>query len=171
MNENGTARQHGEGRFILTDLDNYAMPIIRYANGDAGKVAPPFDHCPFGRIERLDGRYNSLLMTDTGDLISGVIGTHVFRSTTTVERYQIIQEEPLRVHIRIVPKYKLSEHDEALVRHLFSRYLGTRMTITLEITHDLPVPPSGKSVFVINRCLEKRPVKSEPAAISSFAAN
>ena len=62
----------GEGPFLITDLDNYAMPIIRYANGDAGKIS---DHggCgfPFTRIERLDGRYNSLLMTHKGDLISG----------------------------------------------------------------------------------------------------
>ena len=29
----------GEGQFLITDLDNYAMPIIRYANGDAGKIS------------------------------------------------------------------------------------------------------------------------------------
>jgi hypothetical protein len=93
-------------------------------------------------------------MTDTGELISGVIGTHVFRNTMTVQRYQIIQEDPLRVRIKIVPKGTLSERDKTLVMSLFSRYLGSKMTITLEMIDDFPVPPSGKSIFVINRCLE-----------------
>jgi phenylacetate-CoA ligase len=149
-------RLYGDGRFLITDLDNYAMPIIRYQNGDAGKISPPSGLYPFDRIERLDGRYNSLLMTDTGDLISGIIGTHVFRHTTTVERYQIIQEEPLRIRILVVPKNMLSDHDRALILDLFRRYLGSRMKIDVEISRDIPVPPSGKSVFVFNRCLDAK---------------
>ena len=147
------ARLYGEGRFLVTDLDNYAMPILRYANGDAGKISPANGHCPFSRIERLDGRYNSLLMTDSGDLISGVIGTHVFRHTLSVQAYRIIQEEPLRIVIKIVPKNDLSEADQRLILNLFSKHLGSKMKITIETVPELPTPPSGKSVFVINRCL------------------
>ena len=150
----GETELSGEGRFLVTDLDNYAMPIIRYANGDAGKISPSKGHFPFSRIERLDGRYNSLLMTDTGDLISGVIGTHVFRHTTSVQSYRIIQEEPLRVVIKIVPKDDLSEGDTRLILNLFTKHLGRNMEVTIEKVPHLPVPPSGKSVFVINRCLQ-----------------
>lgn len=155
VSQSGGATQFsGEGRFLVTDLDNYAMPIIRYANGDAGKISPSNGHFPFRRIERLDGRYNSLLMTDTGDLISGVIGTHVFRHTTSVQSYRIIQEEPLRVVIKIVPKDDLTEGDTRLILNLFTKHLGKNMKVTIEKVPHLPVPPSGKSVFVINRCLQ-----------------
>lgn len=150
----GATQFSGEGRFLVTDLDNYAMPIIRYANGDAGKISPSNGHFPFSRIERLDGRYNSLLMTDTGDLISGVIGTHVFRHTTSVQSYRIIQEEPLRVVIKVVPKDDLNEGDARLILNLFTKHLGNKMKVTIEKVPHLPVPPSGKSVFVINRCLQ-----------------
>jgi phenylacetate-CoA ligase len=150
----GGTHLYGEGTFLVTDLDSYAMPIIRYANGDAGKISPSNGHRPFSRIERLDGRYNSLLMTDKGDLISGVIGTHVFRLTSSVETYRIIQEEPLRLVIKIVPRTELSERDQHLILDLYSKYLGNRMKITIEIVPNLPPPPSGKSVFVINRCLQ-----------------
>jgi phenylacetate-CoA ligase len=151
----GSPSLYGKGKFLITDLNNYAMPIVRYLNGDTGQIAQRAGTYPFSRIERLDGRYNSLLMTDSGELISGVIGTHVFRNTMTVERYQIIQEDPLRVRIKIVPKGTLCEKDKILVMNLFSRYLGSRMKITLEMVDDIPMPPSGKVVFVINRCLEK----------------
>jgi phenylacetate-CoA ligase len=145
---------YGDGRFLITDLDNYAMPIIRYLNGDTGKIVAPFGPSSYSRIERLDGRYNSLLMTDRGELISGVIGTHVFRNTTSVKSYRIIQEEPLRIRIKVVPKAcGLSGQDESLIVGLFAKYLGTRMNVSLEKVDALPNFSSGKSVFVINRCL------------------
>jgi phenylacetate-CoA ligase len=146
---------HGDGRFLITDLDSYAMPIIRYANGDAGRISAADGRFPFSRIERLDGRYNSLLMTDSGNLISGAIGPHVFRHTLSVRSYRIIQEEPLKVVIKIVPKSgRVSRDDRELIAHLFAKHLGNRMKITIETVPDLPVPPSGKSVFVENHCLQ-----------------
>jgi phenylacetate-CoA ligase len=151
---NGPTRLYGDGRFLVTDLDNYAMPIIRYANGDAGKISGPDGHFPYSRIERLDGRYNSLLMTDTGDLISGVIGTHIFRLTSSVQSYRIIQEEPLKVVIKVVPRNDLSEDDRNLIHRLFTKYLGHQMAITIEKVPNLPTPTSGKSVFVMNHCLQ-----------------
>jgi phenylacetate-CoA ligase len=155
MQADGTMQLYGDGRFLITDLDNYAMPIIRYANGDAGKISGLNGQFPFSRIERLDGRSNSLLMTDKGDLISGVIGVSVFRFTTSVKSYRIIQEEPLQITIKVVPKADdVSEDDERLILGLFTKYLGERMKIAIEKVPSLPAPPSGKSVFVVNHCLQ-----------------
>jgi phenylacetate-CoA ligase len=145
----------GEGRFVITSLANFAMPILRYVNGDAGRLGPPVTPFPHARIERIDGRYNSLLLTDSGDLISGVLGTHVFRHlTTAVETYRIIQEEPLRVVIKVVPRAdKFSATDEELIEVLFQKHLGPRMRVTVEKVGSIDPMPSGKSVFVINRVL------------------
>jgi len=153
MERQGQTRLFGDGGFVITDLDNYAMPLIRYVNGDAGKISAPDGHFPFSRIERLDGRYNSFLMKDTGELISGVIGTHVFRLFPSVQIYRIIQEEPLRLVIKIVPRSDFSEEDEDRISSLFGKYLGSRMKITIEKVRSLPIPPSGKSVFVVNHCI------------------
>ena len=155
MQTDGITQLYGDGRFLITDLDNYAMPIIRYVNGDAGKISGLNGQFPFSRIERLDGRSNSMLMTEKGDLISGVIGVSVFRFTTSVKSYRIIQEEPLRIIIKVVPKEdSVSDNDERLVVDLLRKYLGSKMKISIERVKDLPVPPSGKSVFVINHCLQ-----------------
>ena len=127
MQADGTTKLYGDGRFLVTDLDNYAMPIIRYANGDAGKISRPNGGFPFSRIEKLDGRSNSLLMTDTGDLISGIIGVSVFRFTSSVKSYRIIQEEPLRILIKVVPKADdISEDDHRQILALFKKYLGSK---------------------------------------------
>lgn len=150
----GLSALTGEGGFVITDLDNYAMPIIRYVNGDAGKVSYPHNSClPFCQIERLDGRYNSLLLTDTEDLISGVICTHIFRHFPSVRTYRVIQETPLHVVITIVPEASYSAKDENYILELFGRHLGGRTQIDVQKVSKIDPPPSGKSVFVINRCL------------------
>jgi phenylacetate-CoA ligase len=151
----GSNQLYGDGKLLLTDLDNYAMPMIRYANGDAGKISGPNGHFPYSRIERLDGRYNSFLLTDSGDLISGTFGPHVFRNCQSVRSYRIIQETPLKVTIKVVPKGDgVSEDEERLVLSLFTKYLGSKMKISIEKVPSLPLPPSGKSVFVVNHCLQ-----------------
>jgi phenylacetate-CoA ligase len=152
-----TTRCDGEGRFVITSLVNYAMPLLRYVNGDVGALEVPgiTSSSPFARIQRLDGRYNSLLMTERGDLISGAIGPHVFRHVVgAVQSYRIIQEEPLRLVIQIVPmEAGLSSEQEALIRRLFAEHLGERMKIAIERVEHLPALPSGKSMSVVNRCL------------------
>jgi phenylacetate-CoA ligase len=153
MRGDGATTATGEGRFLITDLDNYTMPIIRYLNGDAGRVEPPNGGAPFSRIVRLDGRYNSLLMTERGDLISGAIGPHIFRHVRSVKRFQVIQEEPLRIVVKVVPKGDLDEDDKHLVVGLLHKYLGERMRVTIEAVDDIPSPRSGKTIFVINRCV------------------
>jgi len=130
------------------------MPIIRYVNGDAGQISDSCDSgLPFTRIERLDGRYNSLLMTDTGDLISGAIGPHIFRHVPSVRTYRIIQETPLDVTINIVPEASYSTKDENLIVDLFAKHLGRRIKIVIQRVTHIEIPPSGKAVFVINKCL------------------
>jgi phenylacetate-coenzyme A ligase PaaK-like adenylate-forming protein len=153
----GLGQLFGEGKFLITNLDNYAMPIVRYENGDAGKVSLCTNGDPaFTRIERLDGRYNSFLMNDTGDLISGVIGTHVFRHVQSVESYRIIQVEPLLVTIKVVPRPHFSDSDRRLIITLFQKHLGPKMKIQIDKVATIPSPPSGKSIFVINHCLAKQ---------------
>jgi phenylacetate-coenzyme A ligase PaaK-like adenylate-forming protein len=155
MDSNANTKLYGEGKFLISDLDNYAMPIIRYENGDAGRISESDGRLPFSRIERLDGRYNSLLLTESGNLISGVIATHVFRLVSSVKSYRVIQEQPLKITIKLVPKQeRVSQNDERLVLRLFRKYLGNKMQITFEILPDLPTSPSGKSILVINRCLQ-----------------
>jgi phenylacetate-CoA ligase len=155
MLRDGSTALSGDGGFILTDLDNYAMPLIRYINGDAGKVSVCSDgRSPFTQIERLDGRFNSFLTTDRGDLISGVIGTHILRLFPAVNNYRIVQEDPLTLVISVVPKAQFSEQDKQSLVNLFGRHLGSRMKIIIKTVASIPTPPSGKAVFVINRCLQ-----------------
>jgi phenylacetate-CoA ligase len=155
-NDAGHAAFEGEGAFLITDLDNRAMPVIRYRNGDAGQLAPPGCSCgrTLGRILRLDGRVNDMLMTATGARFSGVIATHSFRLISHVEAYQIIQRAPGQATIRIVrgPGYDAGVEEPKIYR-IFRKHLGDGAQVVIEYVTSIAKTPAGKARFVINECL------------------
>ncbi|HVR62946.1 MAG TPA: hypothetical protein VMU50_13675 [Polyangia bacterium] len=157
--EGGRTSQTGEGPFLITDLDNNAMPLIRYRNGDAGKIEAPGCACgrSLGRITRLDGRVNDVLITHAGDAISGAIGAHAFRLVAGVVEYQIVQSRPGQAVIKIVraPAYD-PKQEEPKLREIFGKHLGDAADIAIEYAATLPKTAAGKSRFVINEYLAAR---------------
>lgn len=149
---NGAAL-HGEGPLLITDLDNHALPLIRYRIGDAGALAPPGCACgrSLGRILRIDGRVNDVLYTTRGAPISGIIGTHTFKMVKGVEQFQIVQRADGALTIRIVPGpgYDRST-EEAKIDRIFREHLGADARIEFEYLSALPQTAAGKARFMIN---------------------
>jgi len=152
-NDAGHVALEGEGAFLITDLDNRAMPLIRYRNGDGGQLAAPGCPCgrTLGRILRLDGRVNDMLVTTTGARFSGVIGTHTFRLIDHVESYQVVQRAPGQATVRIVrgPGYDPAV-EEPKVYSIFRKHLGEGSQVAIEYVTSIAKTPAGKARFVIN---------------------
>jgi phenylacetate-coenzyme A ligase PaaK-like adenylate-forming protein len=152
----GRTALEGEGPFLITDLDNGAFPMIRYRNGDAGKIAAPGCPCgrTLGRIVRVDGRLNDVLITTSGAAISGIIGTHAFRIIRNVDAFQIVQRRPGQAVIKIVrgPGYNATL-EEPKVFAIFGKHLGEGADIAIEYPDSLPKTAAGKARFMINEYL------------------
>ena len=152
----GRVGLEGEGAFLLTDLDNRAMPLIRYRNGDAGTLGAPGCRCgrTLGRILRLDGRVNDVLVSMTGARISGVIGTHAFKFVRGAEAFQVVQRRPGHVIIRVVrgAEYEPSVEESRLCT-IFEQHLGPGADVSIEYAKDIPRTAAGKARFVINEYL------------------
>jgi phenylacetate-CoA ligase len=157
--DNGDTALQGEGAFLITDLDNLAMPLIRYRNGDAGEVAGAGCGCgrSLGRILRLGGRVNDVLVTTTGVRFSGAIGAHAFKLVEHVESFQIVQRAPGRVTIRIVraPGYDAGTAEPTL-RRIFTAHLGEGSGVEFDYVSSIAKTPAGKARFVINEYLASR---------------
>lgn len=158
--EGGAAALEGEGAFLVTDLDNHALPLIRYRNGDAGSLAPPGCACgrTLGRILRVDGRVSDVLFTTAGATISGAIGPHAFKLVGGgVEQFQIVQHVDRALTIRVVraPGYDASASEPRLDR-IFRQHLGSDASIRFEYVEAIPRTAAGKSRFIVNEALAAR---------------
>ena len=73
--EEARARAGESGEILSSNLLNYAMPFIRYAPGDAGRLVP--EACPCGRgLERIgaiEGRVRDVIVTADGRRVHGAL--------------------------------------------------------------------------------------------------
>ncbi|GAW93302.1 phenylacetate--CoA ligase family protein [Calderihabitans maritimus] len=144
------------GKVTLTDLRNYAMPIIRYQNDDLASFAT--EPCSCGRglplLEKIHGRSNDFLVAADGRLVSGSFIPHLFRHTCGIRQVQVEQAEDRTLTIRMVKGPAWSLEEEKMVVQLLQKYLGG-LEMHLEYVPEILPTPSGKLKFVISRAAEQ----------------
>ena len=155
---NGDTAFSGEGPFLVTDLDCYAMPILRYKNNDAGILTD--EPCPcgrgLGRILRVDGRVNDMLVRCDGSRIGGAIGALIFRYVRGAEAFQFIQDAPGQVKVRIVPTLQYDRSlEEKKMLVILHEHLGDAASIEFEYPTHIERTPAGKARYVINNYLTR----------------
>ncbi len=95
------------GQIVLTNLINHSMPFVRYAIGDLGALAGPEARCPCGRslplLGHVTGRSSDQLTLPSGRQLLMWYFTDLFRQTPGVDAFQMRQEAPDRIVIRVVP--------------------------------------------------------------------
>jgi phenylacetate-CoA ligase len=140
------------GKLLVTDLLNYAMPLIRYEIGDMASYAS--EECSCGRglpkLEQVAGRVTDFIVGADGRLVSGVfLATYVVAKRPTLGRVQIWQDTPGCVLYRIASpagKPPLQE-DLQYLSDATQEYVGPGTVVECEHVAELASEPSGKTLF------------------------
>jgi phenylacetate-CoA ligase len=141
------------GAIVVTDLANFAMPLIRYQVGDVGVLSDR--QCPCGRgmpiLESLEGREADYVVTAAGELISGISLTENFAVLVPgVAQIQIVQEEVRRFVFRIVRAADFTAASEHKIAALVVERFGHGTDHRCEFVERIPQEPSGKYRFCIS---------------------
>ena len=143
-----------DGRLLVTDLSNSAMPLIRYRIGD---VVTAGDHpCPCGRglplVQTVEGRDADFVVTPAGGLISGISLTENFAvQIAGAAQVQIVQEEVTYLRIRMVTDDRFTAASRSQIDRLVGSMFGPSMRYDLEFVDLIPQEPSGKYRFCISK--------------------
>lgn len=141
-----------EGDVLVTDLTNYGMPFIRYANGD--RAIAQAGGCACGRslprLARVTGRRLDVLTTPDGRRLPGEFFPHIIKDLSSVRQFQVVQEIPEAVTIRLVaPTW--NDRDEAWLRREIAAAAGPLLEVRLERVEQIPLTGAGKLQVVVNR--------------------
>lgn len=146
------------GRVVVTDLHNFATPLIRYDLGDFAEVGPP---CPCGRglpvLTRIVGRRRGMLRYPDGRTAWPVF-TVACRQAARYRQCQLVQDADLALRLRVVPEPGLAIDDAAraaLVAALH-RALGHPFAVTIEVVDALDRSPAGKLEEFVSRVAPSR---------------
>ncbi|MFH1287897.1 MAG: hypothetical protein ABII25_04280 [bacterium] len=151
LNGNKTCLPDETGEFILTDLDNYTQPFIRYKIGDSGSFSSK--ECPCGRglplINYLEGRSEDFLTNERKVEISPAAILKFFGNYPEIKFFQLIQKKLLKFHLFLVKKNEAYPDIEKIKSNLRD-ILGNSLDIEIKFTQSITAEPSGKFRWVKN---------------------
>lgn len=146
--------EYGElGRLVITDLFNYAFPIIRYDNGDNCVMElDAVTNRPY--IAKLVGRRLDMIYNTRNEPIFPMTLARILKNYDDIAQWQFIQETPVEYKLKLAIKGG-GELRGLLSDEIFKQLaalLGSDAGIGFEYVDDIPVLNSGKRKAVVNRC-------------------
>jgi phenylacetate-CoA ligase len=147
-----SARAGEAGEIILTPLDLYGMPMLRYQVEDIG--SPAAGECACGRglplMHMVQGRVQDLIVTRSGQHLTGVFFAHLLKQLD-VEKFQVVQDSLDSLHFYIIPGAGFGDAQAAYVRQKFGEYTANEIDLRLCLTDEIPLTASGKHRVTISR--------------------
>ena len=141
-----TLNDCGQGRIIVTDLYNKAMPVIGYDTGDIGVIEKTSSG---NRILReLLGRTNDFAILKSGRIVPGLAFYYVTKSLLKKEglvKEVIVKQQSMGLFFVFYRSAKpLSKTEEKNVVELFYQYLGERVNVQFCRVDKIERSKSGK---------------------------
>lgn len=149
--ENVVVETDGSGGVLLTTLNNFSMPLIRYANEDLAVLGE--GSCACGRslplIARVEGRRSDIIVSPSGKAIHGEFFTHLFYGVGGVREFQVRQVRGAELTIAIVADGAFAEEARARIERDILEHGDPAFRVTWERVEAIPRTRSGKRRFVI----------------------
>lgn len=148
----GRSARDEDGQIVITDLRNLAMPLLRYAIKDVGRILTRACSCP-RRLPLLaigGGRSTDFLLSTNGTIVSGiVIATYVTTNVPGIRQVQFLQDARAAIKIRLVKGLEWSPASQTQLEAKARHYLGEDMRLEFEFCTVIPSEKSGKYRFSI----------------------
>jgi phenylacetate-CoA ligase len=139
----------GEVReIIVTDLDNYGMPFIRYRINDIAQCNAGSCPCglPFKTFERINGRINDIIKIDEKRAVAPHFWAGILSEEKGLDGFQIVKGKD-RIQVNI----NCQEYDQRKISERLHREFGDKIPIQVNRVSSISKTPSGKILPVIHR--------------------
>lgn len=132
------------GRIVITDLFNYAFPMIRYDTGDLGIMK--YLDTGFPQLVTIYGRRYDSVYDTNGKMISPHKIINEMWGAYNIKQWQLIQQEEKIYILKLNCSGKI---DEDIYLNLFKRILGDSAVIVLKFVNENPELNSNKRRAII----------------------
>lgn len=133
------------GRIIVTDLYNYAMPMIRYDTGDLGSIEKDGSNI---YLKSVEGRKLDVLFDTKGNVISSYIMYKNMWQYNEITQYQLIQTHEKSYLFKINCDKTFTKENQLIGE--FKQFLGDDADFKVEYVSELPLLDSGKRRKTVN---------------------
>lgn len=142
----GAASGCTTGDVIVTDLFNYGMPFVRYANGDMATAST--QRCACGRglplLARVEGRILDAIRTPGGHVLPGEFFPHMLKDVPGVQRFQLVQRRLDHLDLSIVRGAGFDDASLEYIHREVDKVLGDSVQLHCHFVDEIPLTSSGK---------------------------
>jgi len=142
----------GDGicELAITDLDNFATPLVRYKIGDLAR--PIAGKCPCGRtlplVSHLLGRSADAVRTASGKVLAPVECERLLYGFPEVAFFSLEQRASSDIIINVVPKNRTHSIVAGAIESKVRRAVGESIQIEVHTVDEIPSEKNGKFRFV-----------------------
>lgn len=135
------------GKVIVTNLNNYSMPLIRY---DIGDIAA--ESRDWGYLDEIGGRESAVFRNRKGKIVPGLLFVHflgVVMNEGVIKQFQMIQKDYEDIEIRVVVGDRSGlEELKKDVKDLIEKAMETKCNIVWEEVDNIPPLENGKYMYI-----------------------
>jgi len=140
------------GEVVVTNLENWGSPLVRYNLQDLAYPLEESYSCPLSlglsRLESVVGRHNDSIRLSDGRIIHSSFFTELIPVLEYVHNFQVNQNLPDRFEVLIVTDTKEEALDaERFIQTRIHKLLGP-VDVCVKHVPDIPTEASGKFRFV-----------------------
>jgi len=154
--KNNTDAKPGEdGEIVITDLNNFHFPLLRYRIGDIAEAIDNTNLDKFDiqmdRIGKIKGRTQALVFCKNGRWLPGTFFAHFFKEYSDfINQFQIIQNVPGEFDLKIVKNDLFNIKAQEKILSDLKNYVGKETIINLELVNEIKLVKTGKRTPVIS---------------------
>ena len=140
------------GELVVTSLNQFSMPFIRYKNGDMGIYEPEICRCKRGMpvLREIAGRIGDFLVTSDGKFVHMNFFASVFAKRPEIFRYQVYQPDTQHLEVRLILREEVSTAFLEGISTQIQDHFGPAMQVSIQILDEISLTRAGKHRFVIS---------------------
>ncbi|MGI6079031.1 MAG: phenylacetate--CoA ligase family protein, partial [Fastidiosipilaceae bacterium] len=140
-----------EGEAVITNLDEYGFPFIRFKNGDLLELGGPGKILPYQIITSLKGRVAETIYLPSGGSLQGFVVMYpISKHMKWIKSYQVYQPKLNHLILRFVLDGDLPERIKKQIVDEMREIVGEEMQLSLECVDRISLTRRGKQRFVIS---------------------
>jgi len=153
VNNGKSARPGEKGEVLITSLDSYAMPLIRYSIKDIGVGGESLCSCGRGLplLRRIEGRTDDRVVLPNDTIASPFELLYRLESVPGVLQFRVIQKniDQFVLQLKIERNFTKGTVIRKATKEM-TRILGHQSHIEIQIVDEIPRDPAGKIRSVIS---------------------
>lgn len=159
LDENDQEVPDGQmGRVVLTGLDNFTNPMIRYEVGDLA-VKSRNKNCGCGlelpMLEEIVGRITEFLTTPRGKYITVQTVVRILKQFSEIDQFKVVQLDESHYQLLYQSSFPKEQIREKEIAEMFASVCGEPLDFEFEKVNMLPKAKTGKFQLIENRLSSK----------------